>query len=196
MPGQPAANTTGVGTAAGADGVEATGVTEQPHELKWLGLNAEGYIAIAFVIFVALLLFLKVPKMIAGALDGRAAKVRADLDEAKRLRAEAEALLAGYQAKADQAGHDAEHIVANARSEAAAIVTDAHAQADAVIARRGALAETKIAAAERAAEAAVRAQAVDLATAAARRIIIARDDPAESARLTSAAISELDRRLH
>lgn len=183
-------------TAPDVAGLETTGGTEQPHQLKWLGLNAEGYIAIAFVIFVALLLYLKVPRMIATALDGRADQVRADLDEAKRLRAEAEALLAGYQAKADQAGHDAEHIVANARSEAAAIVTDAHVQADAVIARRGALAETKIAAAERAAEASVRAQAVDLATAAARRIIVAHDDPAESARLTGAAISELDRRLH
>lgn len=177
-------------------GAPTTGGTEQPHQLKWLGLNAEGYIAIAFVIFVGLLLYLKVPKMIGDALDGRATKVRADLDEAKRLRAEAEALLAGYEAKADQAAHDAEHIVANARSEAAAIVTDAHTQAEAVIARRGALAETKIAAAERAAEASVRAQAVDLATAAAKRIIIAHDDAGENARLTSAAIGELDRRLH
>lgn len=177
-------------------GTPTTGGTEQPHQLKWLGIDAEGYIAIAFVIFVALLLYLKVPKMIADALDGRAVKVRADLDEARRLRTEAEALLAGYKAKADQAGHDAEHIVANARTEASAIVADARTQAEAVIARRSAMAEAKIAAAERAAEAAVRAQAVDSATAAAKRIIVARDDPAEAARLTSAAIGELDSRLH
>ena len=177
-------------------GTIATGGTERPHELTWLGLNAEGYIAIAFVLFVALLLYVKVPKMIATALDGRAVKVRADLDEAKRLRAEAESLLANYRARADTASADVAHILATARSEAAGIVADAHAQADAVIARRGTQAETKIAAAERAAEASVRAAAVDLAIAAARRIILAHDDPAEAARLTSAAIGELDKRLH
>ena len=177
-------------------GQVATGGTEQPHTPTWLGLNAEAYIAIAFVIFVALLLYVKVPKMITDALDGRAAKVRDDLAEAKRLRAEAEALLAGYQAKAATAAADAEHILSTARAEAATIVADAHAATDAVIARRTAVAETKIAAAERNAEAAVRAQAVDLATAAARRIIVAHDDPAEAARLTAAAIGELDRRLH
>lgn len=177
-------------------GAPANGGTEQPHTPTWLGLNAEAYIAVAFVIFVGLLLYVKVPKMITDALDSRAGKVRDDLAEAKRLRAEAEALLAGYQAKAAAAATDVEHILSTARAEAASIVADAHAATGAVIARRSALAETKIAAAERTAEAAVRAQAVDLATAAARRIIVAQNDPAESARLTSAAIGELDRRLH
>lgn len=183
-------------TAPDVAGIETTGGTEQTHALTWLGLNAEGYVAIAFLIFVGLLLYLKVPKMIAGALDSRAVRVRDDLAEAKRLRAEAEAVLAGYRAKAATAADDAEHVLSTARAEATAIVSDAHAAADAVIARRTALAETKIAAAERTAEAAVRAQAVDLATAAARRIIVAYDDPAEAARLTAAAIGELDRRLH
>jgi F-type H+-transporting ATPase subunit b len=177
-------------------GAATTGGTEQPHTPTWLGLNAEAYIAVAFVIFVGLLLYVKVPKMITDALDSRAGKVRDDLAEARRLRAEAEALLAGYQAKSAAAATDAEHILSTARAEAASIVADAHAATGAVIARRTALAETKIAAAERAAEAAVRAQAVDLATAAARRIIVAHNDPAENARLTSAAIGELDRRLH
>lgn len=177
-------------------GAAATGGTEEPHHLEWLGLNAEGYIAIAFVLFVAVLLYLKVPKMIAGMLDDRATKVRSELDEAKRLRAEAETLLAGTKAKAEQAGRDAATILDTAQHEAAAIVADARSQAEAVIARRTAMAETKIAAAERAAEAEVRSRAVDFATAAARRIIVARDDPAEAARLTGAAISELDRRLH
>lgn len=177
-------------------GSPATGGTEQPHELEWLGLNAEAYIAISFLIFVGILLYLKVPKMIAGALDGRASKVTAELAEAKKLRADAEALLAGYTAQAEQASRDAAGIVAGAKIEAEAIVADARQHAEAVIARRSAMAETKIAAAERAAEAAVRAQAVDLATAAARRIIVAHNDPAEAARLTGAAISELDRRLH
>ncbi len=177
-------------------GAPARGGTEMPHAATWLGLNAEGYVAIAFVIFVGLLLYLKVPQMITGALDGRAARIRDDLAEAKRLRSEAEAMLAAYRDKAAAAAADAEHIVSTAHAEAATIVAEAHSAAEAVIARRTALAETKIAAAERSAEAAVRAQAADLATAAARRIIVAHDDPAEAARLTNAAIGELDRRLH
>ena len=177
-------------------GAPTTGGTEASHTLTWLGLNAEGYIAIAFVIFVGLLLYLRVPAMITAALDARATRVRSDLDDAKRLRTEAEALLATARGKAEAAGHDLEHILATARAEAATIVADAHAATDAVIARRTAMAETKIAAAGRSAEAAVRAQAVDLATAAARRMIVAHDDPADAARLTAAAIGELDRRLH
>lgn len=177
-------------------GTVAQGGTEAPHHVEWLGLNAEGYVAIAFLIFVGLLLYLKVPKMIAGALDSRAAKVRSELAEAKQLRADAEALLAGYRAKAEQAGRDAEAILANARTEAQNIVADAHTAAEGVIARRQAMAETKIAAAERSAEAAVRARAVDAATDAAKAIIAGRNDPAETARLTGAAITELERRLH
>ncbi len=163
---------------------------------SWLGADAESFVALSFLIFIVVLLYLKVPRMIAAALDARTVKIRAELDEAKRLRADAEALLAGYQAKAATAAYDAESILAGARMEAANIVADAHAQAEASIVRRTRMAETKIAAATRTAEAAVRAHAVDIATAAARRLIIDGSDPAEQARLTSAAITELERRLH
>ncbi len=163
---------------------------------SWLGINGESFVALSFLIFIAVLLYLKVPGMIAAALDARTIRIRAELDEAKRLRADAEALLAGYQAKAAAAAHDAEAIINGARHEAANIVADAHAQAEASIVRRTRMAETKIAAATRAAEAEVRAHAVDIATAAARRLIAEGSDPAEQARLTSAAITELERRLH
>ncbi|MGI4877553.1 MAG: hypothetical protein ACRYG4_08715, partial [Janthinobacterium lividum] len=83
-----------------------TAGTTVPARVEWLGLSAEAFVAVSFVIFVAVLLYLKVPKMIGGALDGRATKVRSELDEARRLRADAEALLAGYRAKAEQAGRD------------------------------------------------------------------------------------------
>ena len=167
-----------------------------PKPDHWLGINAEAFVAFSFLLFVGVLLWQKVPAMIGGALDARAAKVRADLDEAKRLRADAEALLASYQAKAATAARDAEGILAGARAEAANIVADAHAKAEASIVRRTRQAETKIAAATRAAEADVRAHAVDIATAAARKLIVDHADAAEQARLTSAAISELERRLH
>ena len=171
-----------------------TATTEATVAPTWLGLDGESFVALSFLLFVGILLYLKVPRMIAGALDARTAKVRHELDEAKRLRADAEALLASYQARAETAAHDAQAIVASARAEAANIVADAHAAAEASIARRVRTAETRIAAATRAAEAEVRGHAVDVATAAARALIAADGD--DQARLTSAAIGELDRRLH
>lgn len=168
----------------------------KPHPTSWLGLSGESFVALSFLIFVGALLYLKVPKMITGALDARTAKVRGDLDTAKQLRADAEALLKSYQAKAEAAARDAEAILAGARAEAADIVTAAHAQAEASIARRLRVAETKIAAATRAAEADVRAHAVDIATAAARKLLVEGADAGEQDRLTGAAIGELERRLH
>lgn len=163
---------------------------EIAHDATW-GLNAEGWVAVSFLIFAALLLYLKVPRLIAGALDGHATRIGNDLAEAKRLRTEAETLLADYEAKAEQAGRDAESIVANAHTEAAMIVSDAQAHVEAVITRHTAMAETKIAAAERAAEAELRGRAVDLATQAARRLIAAETDAKLHARLTGDAIADL-----
>lgn len=180
-----------------AEPAATTAGTEVPHSPdSWLGINAESFVALSFLLFIGALLYLKVPAMIAAALDARTTKVRAELDEAKRLRADAEALLKSYQAKAETAARDAEGILAGARAEAANIVTDAHAKAEASIVRRTRMAETKIAAATRAAEADVRAHAVDIATAAARKLIVDHADAAEQARLTTAAITELERRLH
>ncbi len=172
----------------------ATVHAEEAHEETW-GLNAEGWVAVAFVIFVGLLLYLKVPKLLAGALDGQAARISNDLAEAKRLRTEAEALLADYKARAEQAGRDAESIVANAHAEAKNIIDDAAKQVEGVIARRTAMAETKIAAAERAAEADLRSRAVDLASQAARRLIAAETDVKSHAALTADAIADLGRGL-
>ncbi len=191
-----ASGTTSI-TPLGRDAQTGTAAPVKKHTPEsWLGINGESFVALSFLIFIAVLLYLKVPRLIAGALDARTIKIRAELDEAKRLRADAEALLAGYQAKAATAAHDAEGILNGARHEAANIVADAHAQAEASIVRRTRMAETKIAAATRAAEAEVRAHAVDIATAAARRLITEGSDASEQARLTSAAISELKRRLH
>jgi len=172
----------------------ATVHVDEAHEPVW-GLNAEGWVAVSFLIFAALLLYLKVPRMLASALDGHAARIGNDLSEAKRLRLEAEVLLADYKAKAEQADRDAESIVANAHAEAAMIVSDARAHVEAVIVRRTAMAETKIVAAERAAEADLRNRAVDLATLAARRMIAAESDAKSHARLTANAIADLGRGL-
>ena len=102
------------------------------------------------IVVIVLMLWKKVPAIIGKALDKKIAGIRAQLDEASRLRAEAEALRAEYQAKAAAAAGDAEAIVAHAREEAAAIIAQAQADAAALIERRGRMAEDKIGAAERA----------------------------------------------
>lgn len=169
-----------------------------PHGAKetWLGLDATGWVAAAMVILILIMLWQGVPRLIARSLDGRIAKIRADLDEAARLRAEAETLLAEAEAKRRQANADADAILNAARHEAGVLADEARAGLDALVARRTRTAEDKIAAAERAAEADIRARAADLAAQAARRLIADGADPALRQRLTDGAISELDRRLH
>lgn len=164
---------------------------EGEHHEAFLGLDSYGWVAISFLIFVAVLLYLKVPKAIAGALDGRGQRIRAELDEARRLREDAERLLADYRAKQAQAATDAENILGAARTEASNIVADAQRQAEASIARRTRMAEDKIAAAERAAEADLRARAAQLATEAARRLIVEQTDAGTQKRLTDEAIAGL-----
>lgn len=169
---------------------------EGQHHEAFLGLDSYGWVALSFVIFVALLLWLKVPKAIAGALDGRTARIKGELDEARRLREDAERLLAEYKGKQAQAAKDAEAILAAARTEASVIVADAQRQAEASVARRARMAEDKIAAAERSAEADLRARAATLATEAAKRLIAEQSDAKTQTKLTDQAIAELDGRLH
>lgn len=139
-----------------------------------LGLNATAWVSLAMIVVIALLLWKKVPAVIGRALDKKIAGIRAQLDEASRLRAEAEALRAEYQAKSAAAKGEAEAIVAHAREEAAAIGERARTDAAALIERRGRMAEDKIGAAERAALAEVRATAARAAAAAAATIIAGR----------------------
>ncbi|MEO0500392.1 MAG: F0F1 ATP synthase subunit B [Pseudomonadota bacterium] len=169
--------------------------TGENHEY-FLGLDSYGWVGASFVLFVAILLFLKVPSSIATALDGRGKRIRGELDEAKALRAEAEALLAEQQRRADQSAKDAETVLENAKAEAAAIVADAEANATAMVARRREAAEGKIAAAERAAEADLKARVASLATSAAANLIAGRTDAAEQKSLTDRAIADLGTRLN
>ncbi len=128
-----------------------------------LGLTSTGWVAVAALIVIALMLWKKVPGMIGRMLDGRIATIRTQLDEAKTLRAEAEALRAEYEAKAKAAHADAEAMRAHAHHDAAAIIAKAKASAEELMDRRAKMAEDKIAAAERAAIAEVRARAADAA---------------------------------
>ncbi len=123
------------------------------------------------LIFIGVLVWKKVPALIAGALDKRIAAIRVQLDEAARLRKEAEALKAEYDSRMASAEQDAEAIRSRAQTEASELIEDAQANAQALVARRQKMAEDKIAAAERAAVAEIKARAVSAATQAAAKLI-------------------------
>lgn len=162
----------------------------------WLGFDASGWVAVAMLILIGIMIWKKVPQLIGRGLDGYASKIKAELDEAARLRKEAEELLATYQAQANQAASDAKAILANAEAEAQRVVADAKAQAEETVARRTRLAEEKIASAERNAAEGLKTRAAELAVSAAEKMLLSKADPAVQQRLTEEAIGELDRRLH
>lgn len=151
---------------------------------------------VALILFLALIFYIGAHKTIAKALDDRSSKIAGELDAAKRLREEAEALLVEYQKKRKDAEAEADQIVAAAKREAAAMAEDARVKTEEYVARRTALSEQKIKAAETDAVNAVRSAAVDLAVAAAERLITAKVDTATDAALFSSSVNEVKTRLN
>jgi F-type H+-transporting ATPase subunit b len=126
---------------------------------------------IALVIFLALMVYLKVPGMVTAALDKRADAIRKELDDARRLREEAQALLAEYQRKGREAEAEATQIIDQAKREAEALAAEASRRLDDYVASRTKLAEQKIAQAEMQAIQEVKALSADVAIAAAENIL-------------------------
>jgi len=135
--------------------------------------EAEFWVAVAFVLFVLLLFYVGAHKKVTDALDARSAGIKAELDEARRLRDEAEKLLAEYKRKQGQAEREAQAIVAEARAEAERVAAEAKTKMEDFVARRTKMAKTKIGQAEAQALADVRAAAADAAVAAAETILTA-----------------------
>jgi F-type H+-transporting ATPase subunit b len=133
--------------------------------------EAEVWVAIAFVIFCGGLIYLGVHKVIIAALDKRGERIKAELDEASRLKDEAMKLLAEYQRKRKEAEGEAQAIVAGAKAEAERLAIEAKAKVEDFVARRTKMAETKIAQAEAQAMTDVRAAAAEAAVAAAEKIL-------------------------
>jgi F-type H+-transporting ATPase subunit b len=133
--------------------------------------HAESWVLVSFILFIALLVYLKVPALLAKMLDERAAKIAKELDEAKRLRKEAEVLLAEYKKKRSDAEAEAKDIIAAAKAEAEAYAEESAKKLKEALARRQAQAEQKIAMAEAAAVKDVRAAAADLAMSAAAALL-------------------------
>lgn len=133
--------------------------------------DATFWAAVAFVILMIGFLYLGVHKKVAEALDHRAARIASELDEARKLREEAQKLVAEYRARRESAVKEAEEIVANAKTEAERMAAEAKTRMEDFVARRTKMAETKIAQAEAQAIADVRSAAADAAVAAAAKVL-------------------------
>lgn len=150
-----------------------------------------GWVGVSMLVFLLILLWQGVHKLIAGMLDGRISAIRDQLDEAKALRAEAEALRDEYAAKIAGAEKDAEAMMANAQRDADAILEKAESESKLMVERRKRMAEDKIAAAERGAIDEVKAAAVSAAAAAARKLIAEKHGADADRKLADEVISSI-----
>ena len=156
----------------------------------------ETWVAVAFVLFVGLGIYLKVPAMLAKMLDERADKIGKELAEAKKLREEAQALLAEYQKKRAEAEKDAANIVAQAKIEAEAYSVETRKKLAETIERRTKQAAQKIAQAEAAAIKEVRTTATEAAIAAASKLVGEAVQGAKGTKLIDDSIAAVKSRLN
>ena len=159
-------------------------------------MDATFWAMIALFIFLGVVVYFKVPGLIAKGLDARAAKIRGDLDEAQRLREEAQQLLVDFQKKRKEAEQEAADMVAAAKRESDLLIEEAHKKTEEYVARRAALAELKIGQAERDAVNEVRSIAVDVATEAARKVLAGRLDEKTSVELFKDSLAAVQTKLN
>jgi F-type H+-transporting ATPase subunit b len=156
----------------------------------------ELWVLVSFVLFLALLVYYKIPNRLAKALDDRADRIRAELDEARRLREDAAQILADYQRKQRDAEKEAEDILAGARREAEFYAEESRKALSESLQRRLKQAEEKIARAEEQAVQEIRSKAVDVAIAASE-ILIARELKGKSAEnLVDKSIRDVSAKLN
>ena len=158
--------------------------------------EAEVWVGVGFVMVIGLLIYVGVPRLVGGMLDARSAAIKSELDEAKRLREEAAALLESFKQKAQGAEKEAEAIVVEARAEAERFAEESRANLKSLIERRAKAAQDKIAQAEAAALAEIRTLSADAATAAAEKLILARLDAKRAGDLTARSIKDLTSKLN
>lgn len=159
-------------------------------------LNEETFVAFGFLLLVGLFAYLGVHTMMAGALDKRGERIKADLDEAKRLREEAEAVLASFAQRLKDAEVEAANVVAQAHAEAERLGKEAASRLAEFVARRTKQAQDKIATAEAQAMADVRAAAADAATKAAAVVLADKSKGEFGDRLVEKGIEDVKSLLH
>src|SRR6476646_7923370 len=156
----------------------------------------ETWVAIAFIILMVVFAYLGVHRTVLTALDHRSARIKAELDDARRLRDEAAKLLAEYKARRASAEREAEEIIAGARADAERIAAEAKTKMEDFVARRTKTAESKIALAEAQALADVRAAAADAAVTAASTILSQSVKGAVADDLLAKGIAEVKAKLN
>jgi F-type H+-transporting ATPase subunit b len=158
--------------------------------------EAEFWVAVAFVLFIVVMGKFGVHRLMVKGIDDRRERIKAELEEARRLKAEAQALLAQYQNKQQEAEREAQAIMASAKSEAARLAAEAETKLEEFVARRTKMAETKIAQAEAQAIADVRSVATEAAVAAAETLLTRTAKGKIADDLISKGIAELRGKLN
>ena len=158
--------------------------------------NTNFIVLIAFLLFVAIIIYLKVPGLLSGMLDKRADAIRSELDEAKSLREEAQTVLASYERKSREVTEQSQRIVDHAREEARLAAEQAKEDLKDSMARRLAAAEDQIASAQAKAVKEVRDEAISVAISAARTVIAKQMSAAQGNALVDDAIKTVEAKLH
>lgn len=158
--------------------------------------NTDFVVTLGFLLFIGVLLYFKVPTLLMGMLDKRADGIRSELDEAKALREEAQALLASYERRQREVQEQADRIIQHAKEEAELAGEQAKADLEKSIARRLAAAEDQIASAQASAVKEVRDRAIAVAIKAARDVVAKQMTAQDAAKSIDDAIAEVGKKLH
>lgn len=159
-------------------------------------IDATFWAMIALFIFLGVVVYLKVPGMLVKNLDDRANNIRSELDEARKLREEAQTILAEYQRKRKEAESEAEVIIAAAHHEAEVLSADARKKTKEFVERRTTMAENKIAQAEAQALTDVKSAAVEIAVLAAQTIVAGKVTGATADKIIKSSIVEVKSNLN
>jgi F-type H+-transporting ATPase subunit b len=158
--------------------------------------NTDFVVTLGFLLFIAVLVYFKVPNLLNGLLDKRAEGIQSDLDEARQLREEAQSLLVSYERKQREVQDQADRIVAHAKQEAELVFEQAKADIETSIARRLQTAESQIASAEASAIKEVRDRAATVAIEAARSVVAGQMTADSAGKLIDDAITTVGAKLH
>jgi len=175
----------------------ALAASKNPFSLEFYSLsNTDFIVSLAFLLFLGILWYFGVPKLLTKALDDRADGIRSELEEARALREEAQALLATYERKQKDVQNQADAIVANAKADAEAAAEQAKADIERSVERRLAAAQEQIASAEAAAVKEVRDRAVIVAVGAAADYLASTMTADAANKLIDSGIAEVEAKLH
>lgn len=175
----------------------ASPAVAQGKEVGFFSLrNTDFVVLLAFILFIAILLYYRVPAMVAAMLDRRSESIRTELSEARALRDEAQTLVASFERRRQEMSAQAARIVADARAEAERAGALARDEAARTVARRLASAEDQIASAEARAVRDVRDRAIVIAVEAAREVLARQMTPERADRLVEESIATVGARLH